>query len=160
MCQCLPDALEPPNQKIKQCRLLLQLLCASLVIIGTLAILVKDIFGFINCLIYAYILYMAWATFNWCILLLFFLLLLIQTIQVYILFAGMYSIFKRRIQYKQLFAQKHIMDSVYVLLQVFYLPTAIYISHYVYRHFKNQSEGIMGIGQVFPQEQPANAPVH
>ena len=88
MCQC-PEPLEPPNPKIKQCRQLLQMLCASLVVIGTFAILAGDIFGLINYLIYAYILYMAWTTFNWCILLLLFLFLFMQAIQVIIIFAGL-----------------------------------------------------------------------
>lgn len=90
MCQCLPDPLEPPNAKIKQCRMLLQILCASVAVMGTLSIVSGDVFGVLNYLIYAYLLYMGWATFNWCILLLLFLFLFLQMVQVLLVFIGMY----------------------------------------------------------------------
>lgn len=43
------------------------------------------------------------------------------------------------------------MISVYIIAQVFFCPTAISITHYAYRHFKDLSSTMVGI---FPPNQP------
>ena len=67
----------------------MQMLCASLIVLAVFALLTRDIFAIFNYLIYAYILYMGWAMFNWCIVLLFFILMFGQLVESAILIIGM-----------------------------------------------------------------------
>lgn len=90
MGQCIPEAREPPTEKIRQCRMMLQALCGSLGVMGLLAILSGDFLSVINYLLYAYLLLMGWRTFNWCIMLMGFLLMSTQIVTVIIIFIGMY----------------------------------------------------------------------
>ena len=56
-----------------------------------------------------------------------------------------------------MFAHKKVEVSIYVLLQIFYCPTAVFISHFAYRHFKAMSHEMMGGGMNFMAQNPNQA---
>lgn len=89
MCNC-PEPLPPPNDQIKKCRLILQILAAGLVVISILCILAGNIFGIFMYLLLIYMLFMSWSQFNWCFALVFFLFSVTDFIQNVIVLIGMY----------------------------------------------------------------------
>lgn len=88
MCHC-PEPLPPPNDKIKKCRIILQVLAVGLLLITIMAIVAKDIMNVFMFLLLFYMLYMSWTQFNWCFALVFFLFCFTNLIQVTILLVGM-----------------------------------------------------------------------
>lgn len=59
------------------------------------------------------------------------------------------------IEYDLFFTNKHITESIYLLVEEIYFIFAILISHYVYRVFKNHSNGE---GLIFNNNPPPNDP--
>lgn len=92
MCQC-PEALPPPNDQIKKCRIILQGLAAGLLLISILSIMAENIFGLLMYLLLIYLLFMSWTQFNWCLTLVFFLFCVTDFIQSTILLIGMYMFY-------------------------------------------------------------------
>jgi len=45
------------------------------------------------------------------------------------------------IQYDKLFAHRYIVESVFIIIEILYFAVAIFFSHFVYKHFKNLSNG-------------------
>lgn len=54
------------------------------------------------------------------------------------------------IQYGRFFGKKYILDSVYLLVSELYFIVGIFVSHYVYKRFKNHSSG----GALLPNNPP------
>ncbi len=68
---------------------MLQILAIGMLVIGVIGITCGQVFQFFFNLLLIYVLYMGWTTFNWCMVMAFFMFSTIQTVQSIIIFIGM-----------------------------------------------------------------------
>jgi len=78
---------------------MLQILAVGLFVIGIIGLACSQVFPFFFNFLLIYMLYMGWTTFNWCMVMAFFMFSTLQTVQSIIVFVGMYLFLKLRIQY-------------------------------------------------------------
>jgi hypothetical protein len=88
-CNC-PEPVPPPNPILANCRKYLQVLAAALLLTSAIGLACSQIMQFIFAFLLIYFLYIGWTTFNWCMVLGFFMFCTMQSIQSIILFVGMY----------------------------------------------------------------------
>lgn len=90
---CCPPALEPPTAEHGKCKRYLQGLAIGLLPVSILALASGNsdfIFQFFMSLFLVFFLFLAWRTFNWCIVLMYMIYSLVFLMQAAISLAGLY----------------------------------------------------------------------
>jgi hypothetical protein len=82
----------PPTADLAKCRLILQILAGGLLVLSLFAIIAGQLFFIFYALIMAYMLQISWATFDYGMVLYFFLFSCLEIIMVYVEVIGMYAI--------------------------------------------------------------------
>ena len=83
MCYCPPN-IEPPTAELARCRLILQSLAGGIFMVSLFALIAGNFFFVFHALIISYVLYLSWATFDYCLTLYIFFISIMEAVMCYI----------------------------------------------------------------------------